>query len=248
MVQPSVSVVEEGWVGTLPLETQWSVSLSAAYVSSGPEAIAVLSSVSLSEGVAVGASVALDEPSMDSTRVLCGLLSESITVPQFHLLSDLLVQHRGKTTFLFPAYGRAQGTKLPTSEFLSLCITDAAECLFLFWTGGDASIGRALRHHFASPLRPMMVFHTASTDFQTAIQNFNEFLSAWTDRSAKISVHSNQNEGAYAFDETNQIIHRLVTPDQPIGQKWYNSILFKLMFDACVKERAGGNLSVQERV
>lgn len=70
--------------------------------------------------------------------------------------------------------------------------------------------------------------------FLKAIEEMNEHIKQWAHLTARpeLTVFTESNQGFYAFDKENQIIHRLVCKSQPIGWQIYNSILFKLMYES----------------
>lgn len=70
--------------------------------------------------------------------------------------------------------------------------------------------------------------------FLKAIEEMNDYIKQWAHLPARpeLTIFTESNQGFYAFDKENQIIHRLVCKSQPIGWQIYNSILFKLMYES----------------
>ena len=97
--------------------------------------------------------------------------------------------------------------------------------------------------------KPLLVIHNLQQDgnseelyegFKGCLKKCTKLMNKWRHARglSRVRTHKHVSEGYYAFDEEGQVIHRLVVAKPPnIGWVLYNSILFKIMYDAVVNDR-----------
>lgn len=97
--------------------------------------------------------------------------------------------------------------------------------------------------------KPLLVIHNLQQDgnsdelyegFKGCLKKCTKLMNKWrrVRGLSRVRTHKHVSEGFYAFDEEGQVIHRLVVAKPPnIGWVLYNSILFKIMYDAVVNDR-----------
>ena len=80
-------------------------------------------------------------------------------------------------------------------------------------------------------LKPMMVIHHLESleEFEVSVTNFSNIVARITEYDTDIPLYNSPENGIYAIDEGNQIIHRLYTENMIPQHRRYNSVLFKIM-------------------
>ena len=85
----------------------------------------------------------------------------------------------------------------------------------------------------------MMVIHHLESleEFEVSVTNFSNIVARITEYDTDIPLYNSPENGIYAIDEGNQIIHRLYTENMIPQHRRYNSVLFKIMQDAVAMDR-----------
>jgi len=114
-----------------------------------------------------------------------------------------------------------------------------------------SAVIRAHYHEFdlRGTKKPLLVIHNLQQDgnseelyegFKACLKKCTKLMNKWRHARglSRVRTHKHVSEGFYAFDEEGQVIHRLVVSKPPnIGWVLYNSILFKIMYDAVINDR-----------
>lgn len=117
-----------------------------------------------------------------------------------------------------------------------------------------ATLSAIIRSHYREfdlrgTKKPLLIIHNLQQDgnseelyesFKGCLKKCTKLMNKWRHARglSRVRTHKHVSEGFYAFDEEGQVIHRLVVAKPPnIGWVLYNSILFKIMYDAVVNDR-----------
>jgi hypothetical protein len=250
--------LEEGFCASVELEAGWRCVIKEHVLRTFPEFIFVSPAYFEIDERIYSEIKFKDEP---PTWVRCAVLSNQ-SLENFEAVSlaaQFCTQHISQAALLLPSLGVSpQANHINTPEFnqlfMSSFVDRLADCLILVlnYEGGKLPgdfdvISKVIAKRLVREnKKPMIVVHAFDRmkdldaffqEFQEGVAQVTQMFCEWSGipRPTELLSHKQANEGIYAFDKENQVIHRAYATGAPKGWRWYNCILYKIMHDAVLK-------------
>lgn len=261
LVRSQMIQLDEGFCTSVTLEPGWRCVIKESYMKSLPELIYVSPAYfEIDQRIYSEFKFKDEQPSWVKCAVLSNKSTDSLEV--IKIAAQFCTQSINDSALLLPARPKdSESNHINTPEFNQLFMSSfmdrLGDCLMLIlhYEGGklvdpgdnfDVISKVIAKRLVRENKKPMIVVHLFDrskdldglfSEFQSCANEVTQMFSEWSGmpRPAELLTHKQPNEGVYAFDKVNQVIHRAIAPGTPLGWRWYNCILYKIMHDSVLK-------------